>query len=305
MKNLNGPNARHPKGQHQGKASAPHTGHGNEDPPRIAPVYLKDDDPILEDPRYLLRIASRDPITHSVHGFRIRCLDVPELYSRRLLSSGLLSPLRGKFLLVAMALCDCVLAERFIQSHIQFPASDLRRLKKARANLKSILQRMENLMKEFLEFERNTPSRRRRLSLRCERSEGMLRKLYIETSKPKSIRARREDFRARRRAGWMFDRPALAYALRLLFEESGQTEVPPKQILDRIGTFQIKFMGHSIASGLTVAQQIRRFSKLRHRVRKIRNIVHELLKRDWYPMNLSPGMDDGSIAHLYVQKSFP
>jgi hypothetical protein len=244
----NKPGARNAKGDHTGKPSAQVTGPGHEQPPRIAPAYLKDDDPILEDPRYQLRIASRDPITHSVHGFRIRCLDVPELYSRGLLSSGLLGPLKGRFLLVAMTLCDCVLAERFIHSHIRFPVSDLRRLKRARANLKSILQRMGNLTKEFREFELNTSSRRRRLSSPCEKAEGMLRKLYIETSKPKSIRARREDFRARRRAGWMFDRPALAYALRLLFEESGQTEVPPKEILDRIGTFQIKFMGHSVVS---------------------------------------------------------
>jgi hypothetical protein len=103
----------------------------------------------------------------------------------------------------------------------------------------------------------------------------------------------------------MFDRPALAYALRLLFEESGQTALEAKQILDRIGAFQVNFMGHSITGGLAVAQQIRRFSRSRHRAKKIRAIVHELLNRDWRPISLSPGMDEAAIMHLFVQKSFP
>jgi hypothetical protein len=40
-------------------------------------------------------------------------------------------------------------------------------------------------------------------------------------------------------------------------------------------------------------------------MRKMRDIVHELLKRDWYSMNLSPGIDEALIGHLLVQKSLP
>jgi hypothetical protein len=219
MRIMNDSIDRHVKGRQAGASWAPVIGRGNGGSPRSGPAYLSVDDPFLEDPRYLLQIVSRDPITHSVYHFRIRCLVVPELYNMWLLSSGLLSPLRGKFLLVAMTLCDCVLAEQFVHSYIRYPVSDLRRLATARAHLKSVLERMENLEKEFLEFERNMSSTGRSLSLLCGRAQGILRKLYTETSKRRSIRALRERFRGRRRAGWMFDRPALAYALQLLFEE--------------------------------------------------------------------------------------
>ena len=100
----------------------------HEDSQEVLPRISRKIALFLEDPRYLLGVKSTDTITRSVHKFRIRCLDVPELYNKRLLASGLLSPLSGKFPLVAMALCDCVLAEQFVHSYIEFPVSDLRRL---------------------------------------------------------------------------------------------------------------------------------------------------------------------------------
>ncbi|MGO8731821.1 MAG: hypothetical protein ACLQVM_03395 [Terriglobia bacterium] len=111
--------------------------------------------------------------------------------------------------------------------------------------------------------------------------------------------------RARKRAAWVFGRPALSYALRLLFEESRPIKISPTEILERIGQFQIRFMKHSIVPASTVAQQIRRFSKSRHRVAKMRRIVHELLHDEWCSANIPAGTSESDIDHLYVQMSLP
>lgn len=284
--------------------------HFNElgDPDRRPPLggyTLTPDGPLLEDPRFLTKIVSRDPVTRSVFHFRIRRIDVPRLYSRKLISSGFLNPLSGRFRLVALTICSCVLTERFLLSSLRFPVSDLRRLAKIRANVKSILQRLEQLKAEIIIFERNTGSIKRRLSLMCERSHAALRRLQSEASKAKGVRGRKRDLEARTRAAWVFSRPALAYALQFLFENSPGPELTALETLRRIADFQIKFMGYSIAGAPTVRQQIYRFRQARHRARKMERIIRELLEGEWCSPSLPAGISASDIGYLFVQLTFP
>jgi hypothetical protein len=268
-------------------------------------LALTVDSPLSEEPRYLTKIISKDPVTRSVHHFRIRRIDVPELYNRLVLSSGILNPLTGRFRLVAMTLCTYVETEQFLHSFLKFPVSELRQLAKIRANVKSIQQRLDRLKGDIAGFDQKMGGAKRKLSKMCERSETALWQLLSEAYKTKGVRARKGEMRARKRAAWVFGRPALSYALRMLFEESQPFKISRREILERIGEFQIRFMKHSIVPASTVAQQIRRFTKSRHRAAKMRRIVHGLLEAEWCSAYVPAGTSESDICHLYVRMSLP
>jgi len=255
------------------------------------------------DPRYVTQVPLKDPKTGQMFYPKIERVHALDYRNKYIYTGGYLEGLADKAQMTAWTLWEkllerCMFEETAHEGNREM-MSDHSHLQAQLAEVaKALRQRLEKSRSEFTglrELALTSPLREK-----LDGAVNALRELEQQAAKRYTVRA--FDFWNKRLLAtcWLFDRPAVAYAIHKLFEKHAARKFGDGEIYKRIAHFENRFLGHSIhvESGQSVARAIFRFKINKERMQLLDTLLGHLLTAEWYvwPPDASLGPEPPRVA---------
>lgn len=238
------------------------------------------------DPRYVTQIESKDTVTGQVYYFKFERVHAPNYRHADIYISGLLEGLAGRPLMTAWTLWEKLLERAMF---IEREDEHQRRLMADHSHVQAQVRELATAMRSRLEVAKAEFTGFRELLLArglgkaFDNAVKALCELHHAADRVLTLGQFESSKRRLLDAGWMVDRPAIAFAIHALFSGNATRYFTCREIHCRIARFEITFLKNSIdESGTSVAREISRFKRNHNRVQTMEKVLGELLAGEWF-----------------------
>jgi hypothetical protein len=239
-----------------------------------------------KDPRYVTQVPLQDPDGGQVFYFKIERINAPNYHNLHIHTSGLLRGLSGKPLMAVWTLWEKLLERGMFEETKDDGSRSLmsdcnHMVARVREVVKPMRKRLTELRAEFTGFRELLIARG--LGNAFDKAVESLRELEEQARNRFTVGEFDSLSNKLLTTGWLFDRPAIAYAVSGILRKHSNPPLKVAEIHSRIARFENAFLHANVdSSGASVAREISRFKENPKRVQIMDRLVEELVTSEWY-----------------------